>query len=197
MKFDLEQFNDKETPKSLHAINEISSQIGFDLQPDNKTGALLQLLVSSKPDGIFLELGTGTGITTSWMLNGMSHKASLITIDRDESTQKIAKHSIGLDSRITFKCCDALEFLKEQKKASYDLIFADALPGKWEYMEETISLLKPGGLYVVDDMLPFDDWPDYQYPKALENIETLKSIKNINTVGLHWSTGLVIVSPKY
>lgn len=38
--------------------------------------------------------------------------------------------------------------------ASFDLIFADAIPGKYEHLDETLALLRRGGLYVVDDMLP-------------------------------------------
>ena len=50
--------------------------------------------------------------------------------------------------------------------ASFDLIFADAIPGKYEHLNETLALLRRGGLYVVDDMLPQPTWPKDHAPRA-------------------------------
>jgi predicted O-methyltransferase YrrM len=46
-------------------------------------GALLRTLVASKPAGRFLELGTGTGVATTWMLDGMDPASALTTVDTD------------------------------------------------------------------------------------------------------------------
>ncbi|HFQ4907232.1 TPA: O-methyltransferase [Vibrio vulnificus] len=192
--FDLEPFNNQVTPKELPKINSDSSAIGFDLQPDNKTGALLRVLVASKQDGTFLELGTGTGISTSWIVSGMSAHSKLITVDNDEISQRIAKKHIQATDRVKFLTTDAFEFIRNSDEETYDLIFADAWPGKFELMYETISLLKVGGFYIVDDMLPFEDWPKEQYPQALMNIERLLNSNQGFKVGIDWSTGICILT---
>ncbi|MCE7578149.1 class I SAM-dependent methyltransferase [Aliivibrio fischeri] len=192
--FDLDPFNNESVPPSLNDINTDSSLVGFDLQPDNKTGALLRVLVASKRNGLFLELGTGTGISTCWMLDAMCSNSKLVTIDNDEKSQSIAKKYIPSSENITFLTGDAFEFIKKSKKEIYDIIFADAWPGKFELMHEAISLLKVGGFYIVDDMLPYEDWPEEQYPQALENIKELLSSNQGVKVGLEWSTGICILT---
>jgi predicted O-methyltransferase YrrM len=76
------------------------------------------------------------------------------------------------------------------------MIFADAYPGKYEFLNETLNLLKPGGVYIVDDMLPQADWPKDHYPLAKGVLENLKNLKNVVSVGLNWSSGLIIIVPK-
>jgi hypothetical protein len=33
------------------------------------------------------------------------------------------------------------------------------MPGKYDLFEETFALLKTGGFYIIDDMLPQPNWP--------------------------------------
>ena len=51
-----------------------------------KTGALLAALAASKPGGRLLELGTGTGLGTAWLLSGMDADSHLDTVDTDPSS---------------------------------------------------------------------------------------------------------------
>jgi len=55
-----------------------------------------------KPAGRFLELGTGTGIATAWLLEGMDASSKLDSVDHDPAVQEIAKRNLGQDSRVTF-----------------------------------------------------------------------------------------------
>ena len=47
----------------------------------NQVGALLRLMASMKPGGRLLEIGTGTGVSTCWLLDGMDSTAKLTTVD--------------------------------------------------------------------------------------------------------------------
>ena len=58
-------------PAVLAAIAREAVALGFPMASDAKTGSLLRTLAASKPAGTFLELGTGTGMATAWMLEGM------------------------------------------------------------------------------------------------------------------------------
>ncbi len=59
------------SPNRLTEIVESTNALGFDMASDPRTGALLRTLAASKPKGRFLELGTGTGMATAWLLGGM------------------------------------------------------------------------------------------------------------------------------
>jgi predicted O-methyltransferase YrrM len=56
-------------------------------------GALLRSLAASKPGGRFLELGTGTGVATAWLLDGMDDRATLVSVDNDARYSKRRKTS--------------------------------------------------------------------------------------------------------
>jgi predicted O-methyltransferase YrrM len=54
-------------------------------------------IAASKPAGKFLELGTGTGLSTAWILDGMDNNSSLISIDNDHNFLEIAQRFLGND----------------------------------------------------------------------------------------------------
>jgi predicted O-methyltransferase YrrM len=76
----------------------------------------------------------------------------------------------------------------------FDLIFADAMPGKYHDLEHALALLKIGGLYVIDDMLPQPNWPDNHAPRVAALIETLESRRDLRLAKLRWSTGIVLAA---
>ena len=71
----------QEFPKAYYTINEATKISGFTMASDVLTCSLLRTLASSKPGGKFLELGTGTGLSTSWILDGMDERSTLTSID--------------------------------------------------------------------------------------------------------------------
>ena len=104
---------------------------------DHLTGSLLRTLAASKPKGKLLELGTGTGLATAWLLSGMARESRLITVDQDARVASVAKKHLGDDPRVTFLMEDAGPWLEGASDYRFDLIFADAWPGKYK------SLLRP------------------------------------------------------
>lgn len=184
-------------PPALEAIEKDTQESGFTMPSERKTGSLLKSLASSKPGGHFLELGTGTGLSTAWILAGMNDSSSLVSADNDESVLTIAKQHLGNDPRITFYCGDGEYLIKKQKPESCDLIFADAWPGKYYLLDETLNLLKIGGFYIIDDMTPQPNWPEGHDVKAAKLLETLKSLRNLSVTQLNWATGILICSRLY
>lgn len=162
------------------------------MNSDTLTGTLLRALAASKPAGDFLELGTGCGLGTCWILDGMSADSRLLSIDTDSGFQSIARTELSHDNRVSFQLGDAGSFLLESSEASFDMIYADAWPGKYSHLDKALALLKPGGIYVVDDMLPQPNWPDDHAPKAERLLADLQSLPGISSTFLGWSTGIVM-----
>jgi predicted O-methyltransferase YrrM len=115
-------------PLVLEAIERDTCQIGFTMGSERRTGALLRTFAASKPAGSILELGTGTGIGTAWLLAGMDANAKLDSVDSDLRVLEIAKRHLGHDRRVTFHLADGAQFLANAR-TPYDLIFADAWAG--------------------------------------------------------------------
>jgi predicted O-methyltransferase YrrM len=124
----------------------------------------------------------------------MGPDASLVSIDTDMGVQAVARAVLGGDPRVTFVIDDGLDYVRGQRPASFDLIFADAWPGKYEGLDETLALLRPGGLYVVDDMLPQPNWPDNHQARVDDLTARLKSHPDLATVSLSWASGLIIAA---
>src|SRR5262245_45024085 len=94
------------TPAALAAIQDDTREIGFTMASEIKTGAFLAVLAASKPGGRLLELGTGTGVGTAWLLSGMDASARLDTVDTDATVTAVARRHLGHDPRVTFHLQD-------------------------------------------------------------------------------------------
>jgi predicted O-methyltransferase YrrM len=183
-------------PSSIAAIEARAASLDFTMASETRTGALLKVLAASKPGGRLLELGTGTGVGTAWLLEGMDAAASLVSVDSSLVFQAVAQDVLGHDLRLTLVLENGADFLRRQKPASFDLIFADAIPGKYENLDQALSLVKPGGYYVVDDLLPQPNWPEGHEAKVPVLIEQLRSDSRFYLVPLNWASGIVVAVRK-
>ncbi len=179
-------------PAALAEILRESERVGFASGSDELTGRLLRSLAASKPAGRLLELGTGAGAATAWILDGMDQSARLESVDVDDKVQSIARCVLSGDSRCGFLLRDAASFLADAPRGVYDLIFSDSRAGKFTHLDEAISLLAPGGIYVVDDLSPQPSWPQGHQLKVDQLRETLRAMGEIHVVELNWSTGLLL-----
>ncbi|KQR72622.1 O-methyltransferase [Pedobacter sp. Leaf176] len=179
-------------PGVYQQITDATKASGFDMASDVLTCSLLRTLASSKPAGSFLELGTGTGLSTSWILDGMDESSTLISIDNDEKFLSIASNFLGSDNRLSLISSDGGNWIEENKNKKFDYIFADTWHGKYLLLNETLSMLIKGGLYIIDDMLPQPNWPDGHQEKAIKLIEDLESRSDLQLTKQVWATGIVI-----
>lgn len=163
---------------------------------DLLTGSLLRTLAASKPSGKFLELGTGTGLSTSWILDGMDSESSLISIDNDPKFLEIAERFLGMDERLQLISTDGEKWVTDNKQQKFDYIFADTWHGKYLLLEEVLSMLNKGGLYIIDDMLPQPNWPDGHQEKAIKLINYLEARGDLLLAKQVWSTGIIIAVKK-
>jgi predicted O-methyltransferase YrrM len=180
-------------PGALDAILNDTNALGFTMASEPKVGAFLAAVAASKPGGRFLELGTGTGHGTAWLLSGMDSASSLQTVDTDPMVVTIAQHHLGNDPRVTFHIMDGEVFLHHAPRGEFDFIYADAWPGKFSHLDEALALLRPGGIYLIDDLLPQPNWPEGHAPKVPALIHRLEQRPEFTTVKLAWASGLMMV----
>lgn len=183
-------------PKGFADIEVASQAIGFSMPSDLQTGALLKTLVGSKPKANVLEIGTGTGLATAWLLAGMDAESSLVSIDNETLYQSIAEQVLGDDARLQLICTDAGKWLDENESQRFDLIFADAWPGKYANLDAALNSLSAGGLYVIDDMLPQPNWPDGHGDNVNKLVADLENRANLQLVKMAWSTGILIATKR-
>lgn len=183
-------------PKSYNQILSKSEEIGFTMTSDLYIGSFLRTLVASKPSGNFLELGTGLGLSLSWMIEGMDVNSKVVSVDNDPKLIEIANGFFGQKENVEIVCADGNEWIPQNSEAKFDLIFADAWPGKFELLVETLELLKSGGYYIIDDLNPQENWPDGHHQKVKKLLETLESRVDLVLTKMNWSTGLILATKK-
>jgi predicted O-methyltransferase YrrM len=192
----MSEFFNPTLPPAMTAILRETATLGFAMSSERRTGALLRTLAASRRGGRLLELGTGTGVATAWMLDGMDETSHLLTVDTDADSQEIARRHLGLDARLEIRRQDAIAVILELADASLDLIFADAWPGKFSHLDETLALLKPGGLYVIDDLLPSPNWDDGHAPFVDRLLESLAARKDLVLTPMDWCSGVVVATKR-
>lgn len=122
---------------------------------------LLALLVSLTKADRVLEIGTFTGYSTLCMARALPTDGHLITCDISAKWPAIAGpywERAGVADRIEVRVGDASEtltkILAEQGPDSFDFVFIDADKAHYrQYYEDTITLVKPGGLIAIDNTL--------------------------------------------
>lgn len=179
-------------PKSYFDIDKATKESGFTMASDVLTCSLLRTLATSKPSGKFLELGTGTGLSTSWILDGMDNHSTLISLDNDENFLNIAQKCLGQDKRLDLILSDGEIWVKNNLQQKFDYIFADTWHGKYMLLDEVLNMLNKGGLYIVDDMLPQPNWPDGHQEKAINFVKYLESRSDLSLTKQVWATGIII-----
>jgi predicted O-methyltransferase YrrM len=143
--------------------------------PYTLTGSLLRTITSTKHKGKILELGTGAGVSTSWIIDGMDSESILTTVEKEENLQAIAQKYLGYDSRIEFLTMDSGEYIEKNKTKSFDFIFADTWPGKFYLLDEVLNMLNQGGIYLIDDLSLVSTWPEDHKNKVKNLICYLES----------------------
>ena len=192
----MNQANILDKPEIYSKIETKSKEIGFTMPSDVYIGTLLKTLISSKPKSNILELGTGVGLSLAWMIDGLDTESKLITVDNDPELTKIAEEFFASDARLEIVCEDGTAWLKNYQGEKFDLVFADAWPGKYSEIEEVLDLIKVGGFYVIDDMTFQENWPAGHAEKATKLIAYLESRTDFSLTKMEWSTGVIIMTKR-
>jgi len=190
----MNDFHSLNVPQSLEGIWADTRAAGFTMASEALTCSLLRTLAASKPSARFLEFGSGTGLSTAWLLDGMDSGSHLTTIDHDEALLSILQRHLGADPRLTVVCADGDEFLQSLRGQRFDFIFADTWAGK--LLDDALELLNPAGLYVIDDMLPQPNWPEGHAGKVANLVATLEQRKDFHVTKLSWASGIILAAKR-
>jgi len=119
----------------------------------------LELITKISMTKKILEVGTFTGLSTLSMSLGLPDDGSLLALDKNKETNKIALDffkKANQDKKIETIIGPALDSLKELKKqkVTFDIIFIDADKNNYKnYYDEVLDLVKKNGLIIIDNVL--------------------------------------------
>ena len=124
-------------------------------------GAALTVLAAATRARAVVEIGTGAGVGSLYLLRGMPDDGVLTTIDVEVEHQRAAKEAFaeaGVKSTRTRTISGrALDVLPRLTDGGYDLVFVDADKESTPlYVEQAVRLLRAGGVLAVDNALWHD-----------------------------------------
>ena len=159
-------------PDLVKATKQLADTMGFPQRPEgnragsqaaspscciDEVGSLLRVLASSVLGGRIGEIGTGAGVGTAWLASGLRDGTTLVSVEVDENLGRaVSDH---------FESVPGVETVigdwrgPFSLKGPFDLLFFDGGVAD-AGAEELASLVKPGGIVVVDDLTPERLWPD-------------------------------------
>jgi predicted O-methyltransferase YrrM len=177
----------------VRAAVERGRALGFGQSSDLDVGRLLAVLAGGvRINGRVLEIGTGVGYGTAWIVEGLAGRTDVevVSIEIDDP-RHLAASSEHWPPFVRLRLGDVLALFDELGR--FSLVFADAQGGKWEGLDRTIAALEPGGLLVVDDMRrPAVEIVPDQADKTARVRHKLLSDTRLVAVELDWASGVIL-----
>ncbi len=129
-------------------------------------GAVLSIFAQMLGAKTVVEVGTGAGVSGLWLLDGMREDGVLTTIDTEPEHQRAAKEAFRAGgiapSRTRLINGWALDVLPRLADDTYDLVFIDTSPvDHLHFVQESVRLLRPGGVLVLHNALLGGRVPDF------------------------------------
>ncbi|MDC0488748.1 class I SAM-dependent methyltransferase [Pelagibacteraceae bacterium] len=150
----------------------------------------LHLIIKTCNAKNILEIGTFTGLSTLSMSLALSDEGSIIALDKNLETNKIALdffNKANQSKKIKTIVKPALDSLNDIKKENilFDIVFIDADKTNYtNYYESVIQLIKKDGLIIIDNVLWHGEVADENNNEKFTNIirEFNTHVKNDNRV---------------
>nr|WP_211340942.1 O-methyltransferase [Xylanimonas allomyrinae] len=120
-------------------------------------GALLAVLTAGVRARAVVEVGTGAGVASVWLLRGMPDDGVLTTIDTELAHLRAARTAFA-EARLAPGRTRAIpgraaEVLPRLADGAYDLVLLGDAPAAADHVADAVRLLRPDGVLVVDGAL--------------------------------------------
>lgn len=144
----------------------------------------IELLARAMGARSAVEIGTGAGVSTTYLLRGMAPSGVVTTIDMEPEHHRAAKRTLAAGgfapARARLITGRALDVLPRLTDGGYDIVLIDARKSEYpQYLEHALRLLRSGGLVLIDNALWHGRVPDpAQRDKDTTAVrETLKAVR--------------------
>ena len=139
------------TPPLVARAAELAATLEFESSCSPETGRLLHVLAGMRGRERVGETGTGVGYGAAWIVSGLDPSVPFFSAELDEARAAAAAELFHDDEHVRVLAGDWHDVLAPH--APFDLLFHDGSKREPERDgEETLRLLAPRGLIVMDDL---------------------------------------------
>ena len=158
-------------PELIRAARRHADELGVE-SVTPATGAQLAVIAGLTQAKNIVEVGTGAGVSTLWLLSASSDSV-VTTIDSEPEFQNVAKETFKTSSiapnRVRTITGKAASVMGNMAEGAYDLVFLDIDPEDLdEILPTAVSLVRPRGALIVSHAL----WRDRVPNPTLRDDET-------------------------
>lgn len=162
-------------------------------EPTAAVGNFLKFLTQLTGAKSVVEIGTSSGVSGLWVLQGLPSDGVLTTIDAEREHSKIARtvfEEADIPSTkyriITGNLIDVIGKLADN---SYEVVITRDGMDLFEVVQESYRLLRPGGLLVIDHALSGGKVADstQRDPESISRRDAIKVIKE----DARWSSSVI------
>jgi predicted O-methyltransferase YrrM len=160
-------------------------------------GAYLRQLAHQIKAQSVVEIGTGSGVGSLWLLEGMLSSGTLTSIDDEMEHTSIAKLALAdadiAQSRVRLITNSVMDVMTKLTDRAYDLVVFRHNPEDLSFaISEAHRILRSGGVFVVDNFFGGSKVPDpaQRDPKTVALREAGKLVKADTE---SWVTSLIPV----
>lgn len=144
-------------PPLVQSALDLAAKMGFEGSCTPEVGRLLEVLAGGVRSGVIAEIGTGCGVGAAWIAGALRPGVSLLTVENEPQRAEAVRDLFASNPKVRTVADDWHVLLTQ---APFAMIFADGGRAKEHEPETLLHALVPGGLILLDDLTPEDQWPD-------------------------------------
>ncbi len=173
---------------------------GLELGASDSTpgaGAFLRFLAFSLQAQSVVEVGTGSGVGSLWILDGMRSTGTLTSIDDEMEHTQIAKLAFAeadiAQTRVRLITNSVIDVISKLTDTAYDMVVLRHNPEDLSFViGESLRILRSGGVLVIDNYFGGGKTPDaaQRDPRTVALRDAGKIIKNDTE---HWVSSMLPV----
>jgi predicted O-methyltransferase YrrM len=173
---------------------------GLELGVNDSTpgaGAFLRFLAFSLQAQSVVEVGTGSGVGSLWILDGMRSTGTLTSIDDEMEHTQIAKLAFAeadiAQTRVRLITNSVIDVISKLTDTAYDMVVLRHNPEDLSFViGESLRILRSGGVLVIDNYFGGGKTPDaaQRDPRTVALRDAGKIIKNDTE---HWVSSMLPV----
>lgn len=195
MKFDAAQFADNYLSEDPHqsAARERGIELGA-LDTTAGAGAFIRYIAELISAQSVVEIGTGSGVGTLWLLKGVINSGVITTIDPEVQHIQVAKQVLNdadiPPNRYRLITSEYLEVMRKLADRAYDLVVFRGNPEDiFDVIDESHRVLRTGGILAIDHFYGGGKVPDpaQRDPKTVALRDAGKFLKSLSDT---WSISL-------
>lgn len=131
-----------------------SLETGWVQTTRNESGRLLATLAASRT-GTVAEAATGSGAGVAWLRSGAPEGTRVVCVETSAERAERARATLsGSDVEVLDGGCEEL-----RRRAPFSLLYMSKRVAQEAGRDLAHSLVEPGGMVVVDDFFPSQQWP--------------------------------------